>query len=150
MSSTSLEVTPVQKISRGRALFILAAVAIAGWWFVGRESAGAQELASTPSQAAKAALQDVVKDVSAWQKASGTAIGAPHPGVRMAAGDTIWGVSMMVKHQDGESCAIGGSLDGGPTRIIIAPDTTPCTDAGIAELQSYICTQEQLATCPKP
>lgn len=137
---------------RVKKLAVLVVIAAAGWVFLNggmfRKADASTGGAKTAQEAAQAAFADTISQVSKWQQATGHADGAPHAGVMYAGGNSLWGASKMVKWSGGEACAIAGSLDGGPARVVVSQDPTPCSSTGVADLQQFICQAEKLPVCP--
>jgi hypothetical protein len=131
-----------------RVIAVIAVLAVAGYTLLGEADDKAQAQNTTEEAAAQSALSEVAEGVESWRVAAGTAVGAPHNGVSLAAGVRTWGISTHVKWSGGVSCAIAGTLDGATWRISIAENDEPCTKAGIDALQTYICQMENLNPCP--
>jgi hypothetical protein len=134
--------------SRVRTVALIGLLVVAGYTFIGRNDEKAQAQSATAEEAAQLALSAVAEGVESWRVATGTAVGAPHNGVSLAAGTQTWGISTHVKWSGGVSCAIAGTLDGKTWRISVAENDEPCSKAGIDSLQTYICQTENLNPCP--
>ena len=131
-----------------RILLLTGCVLLGGWW-VHHQRAAQSVSHGSSSQSAEEVMATVVRDVTAWIGASGTAVGAPHGSASLAAGTHMWGASQSITVSGETVCVVAGSLDGNPARVSVSETSEPCTTAGITQLQAYICATEGLAPCPE-